>query len=552
MSFIVDVEVRQSTIRLVYQSLKEDYSSDKCGQEADGGYMLQLKLFNKTITNVIERMLSRLPHDELVSRVITLKDLLNEGHGSIEISEPPTEAQTRIIKSLVKVILHQQQLSNGTCGTEDGQDNLILSLFIERIYCEFLPDTFPDDIQVDETDQIHNLIRVTFQTMKNPFLESQKCINNRYYKTSLFCCTNNVGVDKEPPIEEFDKIDLENSNEISSVEGETLNSFPRSKSHIDFLPISDETLGLINVNLLPSRKFENLWESLYFDQDIKQVLYNYSTISLKISNFISQSNSKEDLIHNGNNKLLLVHGPPGTGKTTVCKALCQKLSIRNITGNENIVKLDNYNGILLEISCSRIFSRWFGESAKNLTNIFKDIENLLILNESTGRFVCLLIDEVEAIAFSRDSLLSKNETTDSVRVVSTLLTLLDSLKKYNNLLVLATSNLLDSLDSAFLDRSDGIFYIGNPSRMGIKQILLSSISELLDLNILRSNYRKVVLKNKKYNEILDTLSEECFKKKLSGRYTKKLSLKCISEHFRGLPINLDSFLIALSHSICQI
>ena len=48
--------------------------------------------------------------------------------------------------------------------------------------------------------------------------------------------------------------------------------------------------------------------------------------------------------------------PVGTGKTTLCKALAQKVFIRN---------LHYYNsGILLEINAHSLFSKWFSESGK--------------------------------------------------------------------------------------------------------------------------------------------------------------------------------------------
>ena len=53
---------------------------------------------------------------------------------------------------------------------------------------------------------------------------------------------------------------------------------------------------------------------------------------------------------------------PGTGKTSLCKALAQKLAIR---------LSDRYNyGQLIEINAHSLFSKWFSESGKLVMKLF--------------------------------------------------------------------------------------------------------------------------------------------------------------------------------------
>jgi AAA+ superfamily predicted ATPase len=61
--------------------------------------------------------------------------------------------------------------------------------------------------------------------------------------------------------------------------------------------------------------------------------------------------------------------------------------------------------------------------------------------------VVVLIDEIESISASRSSASRSNEPGDAVRVVNAVLTSLDALKRRNNVLVLCTSNMVDSLDA---------------------------------------------------------------------------------------------------------
>ena len=516
MNYVVDLQVRGSSLRVIRCMFREEEQSSSLQSGFDSKQDSSKKLgeFLNLLKAVVKRKLESFPKNRLKTSIITSQELMREGQGSIEIRDPPTEAQQHLIRSLAKVLLHQFSSISGTARTvNEGQDNLFLSLFVKKISIEQLSVAYvPIKLNFHE--------KINLDQHIDSILESEGIDELNTYQVGPvdkfiiypFCCLEEQGEVKNGSIlsTEFDKIDLE-VDEGDDFEGETLNTRTNSAGNFD-TPLSKQTLSLVNISYLPGTNFEGQWESLYFGNNIKERLYSYATISLKIARFKQTGDFNQEDIKTliTNNKLLLVHGPPGTGKTTLCKALCQKLSVRREFSAAYDTIDTSYKGIIIELSCSRIFSKWFGESSKNISVIFKDIEELLKVNEKHGTFICLLIDEVEAIASSRTNLSNRNESTDGIRVVNTLLTQLDRLKKYHNFLALATSNLLDSLDDAFVDRADGVFYIGNPTAEGILHILRVCIEEMITLGIILFHARSSRFSFfDKYQDVLRKIAIKC-------------------------------------------
>jgi hypothetical protein len=107
------------------------------------------------------------------------------------------------------------------------------------------------------------------------------------------------------------------------------------------------------------------------------------------------------------NHVILLHGPPGTGKTSLCKALAHKLAIR---------LSDRYpSAQLIEINAHSLFSRWFSESGKLVHRLFAHIGELVADEDS---LVFLLIDEVESLTAARKAAVSGRCVALSVSFVA--------------------------------------------------------------------------------------------------------------------------------------
>ena len=104
------------------------------------------------------------------------------------------------------------------------------------------------------------------------------------------------------------------------------------------------------------------------------------------------------------NRLILLHGPPGTGKTSLCQAIAQKLSIR--------LGKHCHSSKLVELDSHTLLSKYFGESSKLVSRVFGEILNMLAEEKDT--FVYIIIDEIESLATARET--SNNEPRDSIRV----------------------------------------------------------------------------------------------------------------------------------------
>ena len=123
-------------------------------------------------------------------------------------------------------------------------------------------------------------------------------------------------------------------------------------------------------------------------------------------------------------KGVLLYGPPGTGKTLLAKAV----------SNES-------DSNFISIKGPELLSKWVGESEKGVREVFSKARE----NAPTVVF----FDEIDSIAGERGSGQGGGSQV-SERVVSQLLTELDGLEELEDVVVVATTNRPDLIDSALL------------------------------------------------------------------------------------------------------
>ena len=140
-------------------------------------------------------------------------------------------------------------------------------------------------------------------------------------------------------------------------------------------------------------------------------------------------------------KGVLLHGPPGCGKTLIARAVVRETSAH-----------------FIHVNGPEIIDKWYGSSEAHLREIFEDA--------SQQAPAIIFIDEIDAIAPKREEMSGDRQVER--RVVAQLLGLMDGLKERGNVIVIAATNIPNTLDPALRrpGRFDREIAIGVPDRDG--------------------------------------------------------------------------------------
>jgi AAA+ superfamily predicted ATPase len=197
--------------------------------------------------------------------------------------------------------------------------------------------------------------------------------------------------------------------------------------------------------------------------------------------------------------LVVLAGPPGTGKTTLAGGLADQAA-RALGGPILFVEIDPHS----------FPSQLLGESQRGVARLF---ERTLPELAGRGRPMIVLLDEVESLAVSRAGASLETNPVDVHRATDAVLAGIDHVSvTCPNVTFVATTNHAAGVDVAFLSRADLVEHIGLPGVEAILRILRDTLTQLIALDHVD-------------DAALRALATACAGRSLDARQVRKLVLR---------------------------
>lgn len=209
---------------------------------------------------------------------------------------------------------------------------------------------------------------------------------------------------------------------------------------------------------LPDTAFESAWDSIKMDQTVKDRLIAQAMLALTVRRSVSFDIAP---LHG----LMVLAGPPGTGKTTLARGLATKVAAMLRPSKVNFLQIDPHS----------LASASLGKSQQQVGALFKQT----IPEAGMGGFAVVLLDEVETLAADRKKMSLEANPVDVHRATDAVLASLDLLtQQHRNILLVATTNYPQAVDDAFLSRADLIEYIPPPNAEARAEIIRDTLEGL--------------------------------------------------------------------------
>lgn len=220
----------------------------------------------------------------------------------------------------------------------------------------------------------------------------------------------------------------------------------------------DLPAAILDRRALPDKQFDRLWDSIFLEKGVKEQLVNQAFVGLTLR---ANGVGREVIPTHG---VVLLIGPPGTGKTSLARGLSSR-----------VASIISGGATFLEIEPHALTSSAMGKTQREVTKLLGST----IPEYAEVGPVVVLLDEVETLATDRQKLSMEANPIDVHRATDAVLAQLDHLaERYSGLLFIATSNFEGAIDDAFLSRCDLVIQVPLPNTEARRSILVDTIEGL--------------------------------------------------------------------------